>query len=149
MQGSGLVGQVFRGLGLKCWSEDGNPAFHATVKLRLRKPSNAPQGQRIGGYRVLRPGLMGLRRKKKKTCLQGPAWGPGPQGCGPGPPGAWAQTSLFANLLAKAWVSAETAASEVGTWRETKPGYPPYPPPAPPHFGERKSRRVWPVAARG
>ena len=31
--------------------------------------------------------------------------------------------------LAKAWVSAETAASEVGTWRETKPGYPPYPPP--------------------
>ena len=27
--------------------------------------------------------------------------------------------------LAKAWVSAETAASEVGTWRETKPGYPP------------------------
>ena len=29
--------------------------------------------------------------------------------------------------LAKAWVSAETAASEVGTWRETKPGYPPYP----------------------
>ena len=23
--------------------------------------------------------------------------------------------------LAKAWVSAETAASEVGTWRETKP----------------------------
>ena len=33
--------------------------------------------------------------------------------------------------LAKAWVSAETAASEVGTWRETKPGYPPYPPPPP------------------
>ena len=26
-------------------------------------------------------------------------------------------------------MSAETAASEVGTWRETKPGYPPYPPP--------------------
>ena len=37
--------------------------------------------------------------------------------------------------LAKAWVSAETAASEVGTWRETKPGYPPYPPPPhPPAF---------------
>ena len=35
--------------------------------------------------------------------------------------------------LAKAWVSAETSASEVGTWRETKPGYP-YPHP-PPHFG--------------
>ena len=28
-------------------------------------------------------------------------------------------------------MSAETAASEVGTWRETKPGYPPYPPPSP------------------
>ena len=33
--------------------------------------------------------------------------------------------------LAKAWVSAETAALEVGTWRETKPGYPPYAPPPP------------------
>ena len=42
----GLVGQVVRGLGLKCWSEDS----HETVKLRLRKPSNAPRGQRIGGY---------------------------------------------------------------------------------------------------
>ena len=30
-------------------------------------------------------------------------------------------------------MSAETAASEVGTWRETKPGYPPYPPPTPPY----------------
>ena len=35
---------------LKCWSEDGNPASHGAVKLRLRKPSNAPQGQRIAGY---------------------------------------------------------------------------------------------------
>ena len=34
--------------------------------------------------------------------------------------------------LAKAWVSAETAASEVGTWRETKPGYPPPTPPCSP-----------------
>ena len=34
-------------------------------------------------------------------------------------------------VVAKAWVSAETAASEVGTWRKTKPGYPPYPPPPP------------------
>ena len=32
--------------------------------------------------------------------------------------------------LAKAWVSAETAASEVGTWRETKPGFSPSPPSA-------------------
>ena len=77
--------------------------------------------------------------------LQG-AWGPGPQGLGPGPPGAWglfptkttqtSQITIFrkppGGSLAKAWVSAETAASEVGTWRETKPGYPPYPPPPPP-----------------
>ena len=53
--------------------------------------------------------------------------------------------------LAKAWVSAETAASEVGTWRETKPGYPPYPPPNPPAFwgckGERK--RVFTLSAFG
>ena len=48
---------------------------------------------------------------------------------------AWPQTSQItifrkpSGSLAKAWVSAETAASEVGTWRETKPGYPPLPPP--------------------
>ena len=80
------------------------------------------------------------------------AWGPGPQGLGPGPPGAWglfptkttqtSQITIFrkppGGSLAKAWVSAETAASEVGTCRETKPGYPPYPPPPPtppPRFG--------------
>ena len=40
--------------------------------------------------------------------------------------------------LAKAWVSAETAASEVGTWSETKPGYP---------KGERK--RVFTLSAFG
>ena len=45
----GLLARFFRGLGLKCWSEDGNPASHDTVKLCLGKPSNAPQGQRIGG----------------------------------------------------------------------------------------------------
>ena len=146
---------------LKCWREDGNPAFHGTVQLRLRKPSNAPQGQQIGGYgSVLRPGLMGLRRNKKlKTWSlpvrvagsrpQGPvgqvsrglgaraprAWGPAHQG-----PGAFSPQKPPKPLklrfvrkppggsLAKAWVSAETAASEVGTWRETKPGYLPPPP---------------------
>ena len=149
---------------LKCWSEDGNPASHGTVQLRLRKPSNAPQGQRIGGYgSVLKPGPMGLRRNKKlkKLGLQevsesggiqapgacGPGlqgvWGPGPQGLGPGPspqkPPKPLKLRFFGKRpggsLAKAWVSAETAASEVGTWRETKPGYPPYPPPLPPCFG--------------
>ena len=67
--------------------------------------------------------------------LQG-AWGPGPQGLGPGPSRVEtfshkSQITIFrkpsGGSLAKAWVSAETAASEVGTWRETKPGYPPYP----------------------
>ena len=55
----------------------------------------------------------------------------------------------------KAWVSAETAASDVGTWRETKPGYPPYPPPPPPtppqHFGACKGerKRVFTLSAFG
>ena len=59
------------------------------------------------------------------------AWGPAHQG-----PGAFSPLKLRffrkppGGSLAKAWVSAETAASEVGTWRETKPGYPPYPPSA-------------------
>ena len=92
--------------------------------------------------------------------------GAGPQGLGPGPPGAWGlfppkplKLRFFrkppGGSLAKAWVSAETAASEVGTWRETKPGYPPYPPPLPPHphpafwgcKGERK--RVFTLSAFG
>ena len=59
MQGSGACWP------LKCWSEDGNPASHGTVQLRLRKPSNAPPRSRIGGYgSVLRPGPMILRRNK-------------------------------------------------------------------------------------
>ena len=80
------------------------------------------------------------------------AWGPAHQG-----PGAFSPQEpqplklrffrkLVGGSLAKAWVSAETAAAEVGTWRETKPGYPPYPPP--PHFlGERK--RVFTLSAFG
>ena len=148
MQGSGA-----------CWPR--NPASHGTVQLRLRKPSKAPQGQRTGGYgSVLRPGPL-RRNKKLKTWLagsqpvrvagsrhQGPV-GQVSRGLGaraPGPPGAWGlfptKTTKPLKLrffrkppggsLAKAWVSAETAASEVGTWRETKPGYPPTPPPPPP-----------------
>ena len=118
---------------LKCWSEDGNPAFHGTVQLRLRKPSNAPQGQRIGGYgSVLRPGTMGLRRNKKLNLAcrkparvagsrpQGPvgqvsrglgaraprAWGPARQGPGafsPQKPPNLSNYDFFANLLVGAW----------------------------------------------
>ena len=133
------------------------PAFHGTVKLRLRKPSNAPQGQRIVSLpRVLRPkrlaGSQPVRVAGSRP--QGPvgqvsgglgaraprAWGPAHQG-----PGAQtSQTTIFRKppgSLAKAWVSAETAASEVGTWRETKPGYPPYPPPPPRVLGVREKGR--------
>ena len=54
--------------------------------------------------------------------------------------------------LAKAWVSAETAASEVGTWRERSRDTPPTPPPTPPSAfwgckGERK--RVFTLSAFG
>ena len=59
-------------------------------------------------------------------------WARSPGGLGPS---AWgsSQITIFrkppGRSLAKASVSAETAASEVGTWRETKPGYSPYPRP--------------------
>ena len=81
---------------------------------------------------------MALRRMQEISesgGIQAPgACGPGLQGAwGPGPPH---KLRFFrkppGGSLAKAWVSAETAASEVGTWRETKPGYPPTPPPPPP-----------------
>ena len=163
MQGSGACWR---------WSEDGN---RLSWDCSLRKPSNAPQGQRIGGYGSSRPGPMHLRRKKvrrKSTAQksggpQGPvgqvsrglgaraprAWGPAHQG-----PGAFSpqnhptsQITIFRKPPGKAWVSAETAASEVGTWRETKPGYPPYPAPHSPAFwgckGERK--RVFTLSAFG
>ena len=85
MQGSGACWP------LKCWSEDGNPASHGTVQLRLRKPSNAPPRSRIGGYgSVLRPGPIILRRIlacRKSTGESGGIQAPG--ACGPGLQGAW------------------------------------------------------------
>ena len=87
---------------------------------------------------------------------QGPV-GQVSRGLGARAPRAWGpahqQITIFrkppGGSLAKAWVSAETAASEVGTWRETKPGYPPYP--TPPRVlgckGERK--RVFTLSAFG
>ena len=123
---------------LKCWSEDGNPASHGTVQLRLRKPSNAPQGQletRTHGFEnqeisesggIQAPGACG-------PGLQG-AWGPGPQGLGPGPPGGW---GLFPTKTKNHPNKGVGVGFGGGTWRETKPGYPPYPPPPnpPPRFG--------------
>ena len=70
------------------------------------------------------------------------AWGPGPQGLGARAPAAWGPgpRGLGGRGLAKGWESAETAAADVGAWREAGTGYPPHPPP--PAFlgckGERK-----------
>ena len=50
MQGSGACWPGPQGLGAEMLEQDDNPASHDTVKLCLGKPSNAPQGQRIGGY---------------------------------------------------------------------------------------------------
>ena len=140
-------------------SEDGNPASHGTVQLRLRKPSNAPQGQRIGGYgSVLRPGPMNLRRNKKlKTWLagsrpQGPvgqvsrglgaraarAWGPAHQGLSP----HLSNYDLFANLLVGAWRRRGCRLKRLlrrwgpgGKRSRDTPPTPPPPPPPPPRFG--------------
>ena len=110
--------------GLGAAQRDGNLSSNCS----LRKPSNAPP--------------------------RSADWIQAPGACGPGLQGAWGQTSQITifrkppgGRLAKAWVSAETAASEVGTWRETKPGYPPYPPPRFGLEGERK--RVFTLSAFG
>ena len=65
------------------------------------------------------------------------AWGPGSQGLGAQDLG-WGLQGLAGpgGRQAKGWETAETAAAEVGAWREAGTGYPPYPPPAP-----RKKRR--------
>ena len=131
-----------------------NPASHGTVQLRLRKPSKAPQGQRTESYgSVLRSGII---NKKLKTWPQGPV-GQVSRGLGalfPTKTTKPLKLRFFCKppggSLAKAWVSAETAASEVGTWRETKPGYPPYPPPPPPPWGCKGERkRVFTLSAFG
>ena len=120
MQGSGLVGQVPTALGLKCWSEDGNPASHGfETRTHSRKSMREWRNPGPRGLWARFPGGLG----------------PAPtRGLGPFPqkPPKPLKLRFFAKpaggSLAKAWVSAETAASEIGTWRETKPGYPPYPP---------------------
>ena len=157
MQGSGPCWPGFRAWGPAQAAEMQTEPFHGTVQLRLRKPSKALQGQRTGGYgSVLRPGPMHLRRNKKlKTWLagsqpvrvagsrpQGPvgqvsrglgararrAWGPAHQA-----PGAFPHKNHQITIFSQTswWEPGEgvgvTAASEVGTWRETKPGHPPYP----------------------
>ena len=115
MQGSGACWPGPQGLGAEMLERRQEHAFHGTVNGTVAHGES-------GGIQA--PGACG-------PGFQG-AWGPGPQGLGPGPNHPL-KLRFFANLLL-----AETAASDVGTWRETKPGYPPLPPPSPPpRFGEK------------
>ena len=96
-----------------------------------RAARSADLGVMVAAFRVLRLGPIHYRFETQQGARS-------PEGLGPGPPGLGArptrglgpqkpQITIFrkppGGSLAKAWVSAETAASEVGTWRETKPGY--------------------------
>ena len=96
---------------------------------------------------------MDLRRNKKlKTWLAGRAcgpglqgaWGPGPQGLGPGPPGAWdlSNYDFFANLLVGAWRRRGCRLKRLlrrwgpgGKRSRDNPPTPPPPPPTPPFWG--------------
>ena len=89
-------------MGLKCWSEDGNPASHDTVKLRLEKPSNALQGQRIEGYGS-QPVRVAGSRPRGLWARSPEGLGPGPPGLEPGPPQKPPTSTIFANLLVGAW----------------------------------------------
>ena len=70
------------------------------------------------------------------TARPSKACSPGPQGLGARAPEGRAKAcktknNIFSNSpghrLLKGWESAETAAAEVGAWRETDTGYPPVP----------------------
>ena len=164
-QGSGLVGQVLRGLGpaqrLKC-SEDGNPLSWNCTAPPSRSADWGLWEQRnseSGGIQA--PGACGPGLQR--------AWGPGPQGLGPGPPGAWGLSpqkppnlsnyDFFANLLVGAWRRRGCRLKRLlRRWgpggkrsRDTPPTPPPPPHPPPPTFwgckGERK--RVFTLSAFG
>ena len=108
----GFVGQVPKVLG---------PGPAAEMLERRREP-------RLSWHCKAPPSETSLRSEPVRVAVQAPgacgpglqgAWGPGPQGLGPGPAGFFPTPSHKLRFF-KAWVSAETAASEVGTWRETK-----------------------------
>ena len=78
-------------------------------------------------------------RNKCRFLIKVTGWGPGSQipggrgvrlGAGPG------REKSPSGRQAKGWETAETAAAEVGAWRETGTGYPPYP--APPAREKRR-----------
>ena len=133
MQGWGPAQQ------LKCWSEDGNPASHGTVQLRLRKPTPPnirSEPVRVAGSRPQGPVGQVLRGLGARASR---AWGPAHQGLGafspqkPPKPLKW---------LLRRWGP--------GGKRSRDTPLPP-PPPAPPAFwgckGERK--RVFTLSAFG
>ena len=106
---------------------------HPTRPPKSSQTIQHPPIQRIGGYGS-RLGLWCLRGLWARS--SGGAWGLGARPTTT----TQSQITIFrkppGRSLAKAWVSAETAASEVGTWRQTKPGYPAYPP----HFGAGREK---------
>ena len=121
MQGSGACWPGPQRLGAEMLERRRKPRLSWNCKAPPSETIQRLPGQRIKGY----GSSLGPRRLAGSQCKSGGIQAP--EACGPGFQGAWGP----GGSLAKAWVSAETAASEVGTWRETKPGYPPYPPPPP------------------
>ena len=115
-------------------------------QLQGPEPRFGPSSQKLG--LGLGPGLT--------ENLGGLGLGWGVQGPGAGPkPRLDPKLAVFRRSekspgrgLAKGWESAETAAADVGAWREAGTGYPPYPPPPLPpppaaFLGCREKKRVF------
>ena len=126
------------------------PASHGTIKLRLRKPSNAPQGQRIGGYGS-KLEVENLVSTSQSGGIQAPGglWARSPGGLGPGPPIPWGpgafspqkppkplKLRFFASLLVGAWRRRGCRLKRLlrrwGPGGERSRDTPPYPAPPPP-----------------
>ena len=106
---SGL-GVMTRTHGFETQQEVKNLACRKSVRVAGSRPQG-PVGQVSRG--------LGARAPR--------AWGPAHQGAGAFSPQKPPKPRFFRKPPGGSLATAETAASEVGTWRETKPGYPPYP----------------------
>ena len=73
-------------------------------------------------------------RNKCRFLIKVTGWGPGAwgPGLGAGPQAPWVVKKSPGGRQAKGWETVETAAAEVGAWRQAGTGYPPYPAPGPP-----------------
>ena len=110
----------------------GASTSRARAKVWAQLPRAGPRAwgcklQRLGAPAGLgRPGL-GARAHGARAPRASP------RGLGPGRRAADPKLSSFSSFcgrgLAKGWESAETAAADVGAWREAGTGYPPTPPP--------------------